>query len=94
MPQKNYKIEFSPAACRDFESLIRKEQLRVKKKIDALAKSPRPRGCKKLRGMNNIYRIKTGSFRILYQIKDEMLLVLLLRMGDRRDIYRTLSQLK
>ena len=59
--------------------------------IDALADDPRPAGCKKLAGSANRYRIRAaGAYRIVYDVHDDVLLVVVIRVGHRRDIYRGL----
>jgi len=62
--------------------------LRVSRKIDALAQDPRPAGVKKLEGEADVYRVRAGNFRIIYRIEDRKLLILVLLVGDRRDVYR------
>jgi len=62
--------------------------LRVSRKIDALAQGPHPAGVKKLEGEADIYRVRDGNFRIVYRIEDRKLLILVLLVGDRRDVYR------
>ncbi len=83
-----YIVEFTPRAARDLEVLRPVDQRRIAKKIDALATTPLPAGCKKLAGPENYYRIRIGSCRVIYGIKDRKLTVLVIRIGDRRDIYR------
>jgi len=56
--------------------------------IDALAQEARPAGCVKLAGSPDLYRIRVGDYRIVYQIKDNELLVLVLSIGHRREVYR------
>ncbi len=60
--------------------------------IDALAINPRPHGYKKLRGVEDIYRVRSGGYRVLYQINDDaqLLEVLIVKVGDRADVYRYL----
>lgn len=55
--------------------------------IELLGYSPRPQGCKNLKGQDG-YRIRVGNYRIIYQIKDKILLILILDIGHRRDIYQ------
>ena len=76
-----------PAVSRITE--IRTEGLyRVVNAIRKLARNPRPRGCRKLRDYSDVYRIRVGVFRILYSIEQVRLLVLVLKIGHRRDVYR------
>jgi mRNA interferase RelE/StbE len=83
-----YRIEFKPSAAKALTALPAEMRRRLAAKIDALAHQPRPRGVKKLVGEENLYRIVVGDYRIVYQIRDEVLLILVVRVGHRRDIYR------
>lgn len=83
-----YEIEFAPRAIKDLSSIPRKDQLRIHDKIDALAAAPRPSGVKKLHGEYNLYRIRVGNWRIIYQIEDKKVLILILKIGHRKEIYR------
>jgi len=56
--------------------------------MDALAINPRPKGVKKLTGLDSLYRIRTGDYRIVYQVRDDRLIVLVVRIGHRKDVYR------
>ena len=84
----SYRIEFVRQASRQFKSLSKQEQKRIKSKIDALSTEPRPNGVVKLSGKDNLYRIRAGNYRIIYSIQDERLLVLVVKIGHRRDIYQ------
>ena len=83
-----YSIEFTVRAERELAALPKPDQLRIAKKVDSLATTPRPTGCKKLAGAQPYYRIRVGDFRVIYSIEDRKLLVLVIRIGNRRDIYR------
>ena len=83
-----YKIEFSPRADRQFRNLPQKAQARLKPRIDALTNNPRPRGVEKLQGEDNFYRIRMGDDRIIYQVQDKALLILVVKIGHRSDVYR------
>jgi mRNA interferase RelE/StbE len=83
-----YHIEFTPAALRQLGSLPRKDQVKIASKVDALGSDPRPPGCAKLRMSEDIYRIRSGDYRILYQVKDAALLVLVIKVGKRDEIYQ------
>lgn len=84
----DYRIEVSATAERQLRKLARADQLRIVKAIRALAHEPRPRGCRRLSGYDDVYRIRTGVFRILYSVEDARLLVILLKVGHRKDVYR------
>jgi mRNA interferase RelE/StbE len=84
-----YEVRLKPAARRDLKGLERQDARRIGAAIDALQQDARPPGCKKLAGGSELYRIVVGQFRILYEVHDgEVLLVV--RVGNRRDVYRGL----
>ena len=82
-----YRVEFTPAARKQHRGLPREVQERLDTHLLALASDPRPRGCRKLAGQVDQYRLRVGDYRIIYTIRDDRLLVLVLRVGHRRDIY-------
>ena len=61
---------------------------RLREALDGLAVDPRPPGCVKLQGESELYRVRVGDHRIVYQIQDAALVVLVVRIGNRREIYR------
>lgn len=77
-----------PAAARQLEKLDAGARRRVRLAIDALAETPRPNGCKKLSATENAYRIRVGDYRVLYEIEDRRLVVLVVRVAHRREAYR------
>lgn len=83
----SYSIEFSPKARRQFRKLSPAVQLQIGKVIEQLATEPRSANCKKMHGIN-AWRVRTGSYRVLYEIHDGILLILVLVLGHRRDVYR------
>ena len=83
-----YRVELTPRARRDLKSLPQQVQSRLQSHMDALAENPRPHGIKKLAGEDDTYRIRVGAYRILYQIQDEILLVLVVKIAPRREAYR------
>jgi len=87
-----YQIQLSPRAFDQLKELPKKIGRQIASKIDALANDPRPKGCKKLEAAGSIYRIRSGDYRILYQIKDKALIVLIIRIGNRKDVYRHLER--
>lgn len=84
----SYQIEFSRQADRQFRYLPSQIQQRLKSKIDLLATTPRPPGSEKLSGADQLYRIRVGDYRIVYAVEDDRLLVLVVRVGHRREVYR------
>ncbi|MFC1482569.1 type II toxin-antitoxin system RelE/ParE family toxin [Myxococcota bacterium] len=83
-----YRVQLTRAAARDLRGLPRGGQRRIDAAIMSLAEHPRPPGCVKLRGADDLYRVRVGDYRIVYQIEDEVLTVLVIRIGHRRDVYR------
>ncbi|MBI5481085.1 MAG: type II toxin-antitoxin system RelE/ParE family toxin [Deltaproteobacteria bacterium] len=83
-----YTVELRPAALRALESLSRAAQERLRGKNDALGGDPRPPGCVKMAGEDDLWRIRVGSYRVIYAIHDDVLLVLAVRIGHRREVYR------
>lgn len=85
-----YHVEFTPAAEKELRSLDRPFQTQVFQKIESLADDPRPHGVEKLKGDDGFYRIRSGNYRIVYTINDKVLVVLVIRIGDRKEVYRQL----
>ena len=83
-----YKIDFTSAARKQFLGFPEQVQIRLEEKIDKLAKDPRPNGVEKLSGLENIYRIRIGKYRVIYNIQDEVLIVLVVKIGHRKEVYR------
>lgn len=83
-----YRIEFAKPAMKQFKALPPQTQQRLKPKIDALSCEPRPVGMVKLSGKEDLYRIRVGNYRIIYAIEDKQLLVLVLTIGHRQEVYR------
>ena len=85
-----YRIVVTPAAARQLRKLDPHGRRRVQAAVELLGQEPRPSGAKKLVGGDREWRVRTGDYRIVYEIHDEVLLVLVLAVGHRRDIYRGL----
>jgi len=86
----HYAVEVTPAASRQIRKLDRNTQKRVLARIEKLEEDPRPRDASKLQSPEELYRVRVGDFRIVYQVEDDRLLVLIVRVGNRREIYRNL----
>ena len=84
----SWRVEFSRSAEQQFRALPRKEQQRIAIRIDGLVENPRPIGAIKLAGEEGVYRLRSGDYRILYALQDNLLLVLVLKIGHRREVYR------
>jgi mRNA interferase RelE/StbE len=83
-----YVITILPAAIRQLTALPVLEQKRVAARINGLSVDPRPPGSKKLKEATGLYRIRSGNYRIIYQIQEKRLLILVIKIGHRRDGYR------
>ncbi len=83
-----YAVDFKPSAVDALRRLPRQVQVRIVAKAEALADNPRPSGCRKLAGAEDLYRVRVGDYRIVYAIRDAVLTVLVVRIGHRREVYR------
>lgn len=83
-----YLVELRPAAVRTLRDLPSSHRRRITGRIDALASNPRPVGVKLLAGPERLWRLRVGDYRIIYQVADEVLRVLVIRIGNRREVYR------
>ncbi|HEX3654187.1 MAG TPA: type II toxin-antitoxin system RelE/ParE family toxin [Pirellulales bacterium] len=86
-----YRVELKASAADALARVPKAHRQRIAKKIDRLADVPRPPGAKKLAGAESLYRIRVGGYRIIYQVNDDILLVLVVRIGGRGDVYRHLT---
>lgn len=83
-----FRVDVAPAALRQIRRLDPPAKRRIQAAIELLADEPRPSGAKKLAGGEGEWRVRTGDHRIVYEIHDSVLLVLVVAVGHRRDIYR------
>ena len=83
-----HRVEVAPAAVRQLRKLDPAAKRRIQAAIELLAEHPRPSGAKKLVGGDGEWRVRTGDYRIVYEIHDERLLVMVIKLGHRREIYR------
>jgi mRNA interferase RelE/StbE len=86
---QNYKLQIKESAAKELESLgTKKDRKRIVARINALAGDPRPSGCEKLEGEGNKYRVRQGNYRMVYSIDDRNKVVVITKIGDRKDVYR------
>ena len=88
-----YTVTILPSALDHLADLPRPDQKRIRERIDGLAAHPRPPGAKKLKGESDLFRLRSGNYRIIYSIEDVQLIVLVIRIGHRRDVYRRLRNM-
>ena len=85
----SYSVLIKPSAAREIEAVDqKKDRQRIVANIFALAEEPRPVGCENLAGQDDRYRIRVGRFRVVYSIADAELVALVVRVADRKDVYR------
>ena len=84
----NYEVEISRTAERQLKKLPPPDQRRVARAMLLLADDPYPRGTRKLLGYEDIFRVRVGQYRILYSVSERSLIVIVLKVGHRKDIYR------
>jgi mRNA interferase RelE/StbE len=85
----SYRVLIKPSAAKEIEAVDQKKhRQRIVASILVLANDPRPIGCERLAGQSDRYRIRVGRYRVVYSIADDELVVLIVRVADRKDVYR------
>ena len=82
-----YKLLIKPSAAKEVSEIPKRDRQRVINRITRLAENPRCEGCEKLSGQER-YRVRQGRYRILYTISDEEVIVVIVKVGHRSDVYR------
>ena len=83
----SYKLDIKPSAAKELEALPEKDRQRIVTKIRSLKVEPRPPECEKLSG-HDLYRVRQGNYRVLYTVQDTDLVVVIITIGHRREVYR------
>jgi mRNA interferase RelE/StbE len=83
-----YRLEVKPSVYRVLGRIPEADLGRIDSRVRSLADEPRPPGCQKLAGEEDLYRVRQGDWRIVYRVLDRERLVLVLVVGHRRDVYR------
>ena len=83
-----YRVVLTPAAERQFAKLSHEAREMIAAALMALATNPRPPGCVKLAGAEDLWRVRVRQYRVIYQIFDDQLIVVVVKIGDRKDVYR------
>ena len=81
----SYRLSFKRSVTKDFRSIPQEDVRRILSRIDALALEPRPQGCQKLTGQER-YRVRVGRYRIVYEIRDDLLLVIVVAVAHRKGV--------
>ena len=85
----SYRVLIKPSATKEIEAVGQKEdRQRIVTRIRSLARDPRPFGSEKLSGKEDLYRLRVGRYRIVYSVGDAELVVLIVRVGHRKNVYR------
>jgi mRNA interferase RelE/StbE len=84
----NYSIRLTATAEKALKSIPKKDVLKIVQVIQALAANPYPTGCRKLAGEETTYRVRQGNYRVIYEIDGNILVIFVLKIGHRKDIYR------
>ena len=90
LERMRYEIRFKASAWRLLRKLDREARGRIIAAIWALGDNPRPPGSRKLTATEDFYRIRVGRYRVIYEVRDDDLVVLVIKLGHRRDVYRKL----
>ncbi len=85
-----YRVEFLRSAARELASLPKSRQRNLARHVNSLTANPLPVGVKKLEGEDQLYRLRSGDYRILYQVDDDSKTVTIVKIGHRREVYRGL----
>ncbi|MDZ4872108.1 MAG: hypothetical protein CLLPBCKN_001496 [Chroococcidiopsis cubana SAG 39.79] len=83
-----YSVEIAPAAKRQIKKLSKNIQQLIVERLEQLAEIPRPPGVLKMEGEESLYRIRVGDYRIIYEIQDRVLLIVIVKVGHRSSVYR------
>jgi mRNA interferase RelE/StbE len=83
-----YRVEIKKSAAKEIERLPSKDRRAILEKIESLSENPRPYDCKKLSAQEK-YRVRCGDYRILYSIEDDILTIIVVKVGHRKDVYRS-----
>jgi mRNA interferase RelE/StbE len=83
----NYRLTFKKSVPKDFRLIPKDDVRRILKRIEALADDPHPMGCEKMSGQER-FRVRQNVYRIVYEIQDEELVIVVVKVGHRREVYR------
>ena len=83
-----YRIDVAPAAARELRKLDPSARRRIQAAVELLAEAPRPPAAKPLVDSGGAWRVRVGDYRIVYDIEDDRLIILILRVAHRREVYR------
>lgn len=85
-----YTIEYKSSVKKELKKIGKVDRIAIISKILKLTENPRPNGSAKLKGSSNLYRIRHGDYRVIYQIENIVLVIIIIRIGHRKEIYKNL----
>ncbi len=85
-----YSIEFRPSVLKNLERFPKRDLVRIKKKIEELGRDLPDPNTTKMKGNHSFHRVRTGDYRIIYEIQDDRLIILVVKIGHRKDVYKAL----
>lgn len=83
-----FSLEVSATAEKQLRKIPRSDQVRILRAVAALAEEPHPAGCRKLATYDDVFRIRVGTYRVIYSVERIRIVVVILKVGHRKDVYR------
>ena len=84
----SYSVELTRTAEKQLRRIAKRDRNRLVEAIHGLADKPRPRGARKLQGYDDVYRIRVGQYRVVYELLEDRVIVIVLKVGHRKDIHK------
>ena len=84
----SYSVELTRTAEKQLRRIAQRHRIRLVEAIHGLVDRPRPHGARKLQGYDDVYRIRVGQYRVVYEVLEDRVIVIVLKVGHRRDIYK------
>lgn len=88
-----HTVEFLKTAVEELAALPEEAQRQIMKRIEALRDNPRPEGIKQLKAQEKFLRLRVGDYRVIYVVENRQLVILIVRIGDRKDVYEDVTVL-
>lgn len=85
-----FRLEYKRSVKKELRKLSRADRSVIVHKIELLKNEPKPEGSAKLKGSQDLFRIRHGDYRVIYKVKRNILVIIIIRIGHRRDIYKNL----
>ena len=85
-----YTVEFRPSVLKSLEKIPKRDLVRIKKKVEELGTNLPDPTTTRMKGNNSFHRVRTGAYRIIYEIHNDKLVILVVKIGHRKDVYRNL----